>query len=410
MPNFFARANKQDDSNSNEPSTSISSASPSPLSSASSSSTSTSRSNNTNNNSYHTPRSALSISKPLITQSSLDSPDEVYDLITQKVAHHAKLSPPLLNIPSEKKKEKSSDFIITTKEKKPDSTRALCSTPTSSATIASPKLNKNFNAESNNAGKLIPNSNSKTSNEFYLNDQSLKGLGSVSEFLLNQLNQNQKFLQTSLKISEPVPIKTQVGGQAAKLSSSHKTDLRQMNPPMKAELYESPMSMLRENSTDDSSENPPVPPIRTKIKRFIPVSEAPKSASASKSVSPRHIEINKNNENNLYANHKQVSPASSLSSSPSSSSPGSTTTNTQSKPSSKSEFYYLNKNNDDSSASSNAQIEPAKTKASAAKAASRQGIFLDFDNLEYKVKTQDVQHKQPNSQFVSPFFCLFISN
>ena len=239
-----------------------------------------------------------------------------------------------------------------------------------------------------------------------MNDQSLKGLGSVSEFLLNQLNQNQKFLQTSLKVSEPVPIKTQAGGQAAKLSSSLKTDLRQMNPPMKAALYESPMTMLRENSTDDG-ESPPVAPIRTKIKRFIPVSEAPKSAAGSKSVSPRHIEISKNSESNVFVNPKQVSPASSsLSSSPSSSSPGSTTTNTQSKPSSKSEFYYLNKNNDDSSASSNAQIEPARAKPSAAKSASRQGIFLDFDNLEYKVKTQDVQHKQPNSQFVSLFLFL----
>jgi len=342
------------------------------------------------------------------------------------MVHNSKIAPPTLNIKVKddnsenldkfKKYEKGSDFLITNaKEKKPDVSRASCSTPTNSATIASPKLHKNLGkVESdqvlNGVGKLTANgysssANSKASSEFYLNDQSLKGLGSVSEFLLNQLNQNQKFLQTNLKMNEtpansrPIPVKTQ-----AKLSSSHQTDLRQTNPPMKAELYESPGSMLRENSSEDS-EPAPVPPIRTKIKRFIPIGDAPKLVNPkaeTKSVSPRHIEINKSNENNIYGNHKQVSPASSLSSSPSSSSPGSTSNN-QNKSSSKSEFYYLNKNNDDSSASSNVQIEAAKPKSSA-KEAARQGIFLDFDNLEYKVKNQEVQNKQPNSQFVSRDF------
>ena len=104
-------------------------------------------------------------------------------------------------------------------------------------------------------------SNAKKPSELYLNDKSMykKESGSVCEFLLNKLNRQEK--PTSLKLAEI---------HQPKVSSSQQTDLRQRNPPLKAEMHDSPTHI------EETTPEPPVAPARNKIKRLIPVSDTAK--------------------------------------------------------------------------------------------------------------------------------------
>jgi hypothetical protein len=294
------------------------------------------------------------------------------------------------------------------------------------------KQNRNSTLTNYNETNLVLADNSeqksnvalKKPSELYLNDKSLykKDPGSVCEFLFNKLNQQET--HSSNKPSNAKIIENQ-----ARFSSIKQTDLREKNPPLKAELYEASNFI---DETLESSLVPPVAPVRNKIKRAIPVNDDLKRIYNNEAIKQAEAIADLADRQKKYQNENEVVPSSS--SSPSSSSaasphsykkdqnstePSHTANNkTQAKVVYKLDFPIVNHydNNLDTYKTpqptkpniyhnhNNHYLEPKNNQS---KNSNRNGMYIDFDSQDaYELNSKKVEETQQakkasNQEFVS---------
>jgi len=296
------------------------------------------------------------------------------------------------------------------------------------------KQNRNSNLINYNETNLIQAENSeqksivaiKKPSELYLNDKSLykKDPGSVCEFLFNKLNQQET--HSSNKPSNAKIIENQ-----ARFSSIKQTDLREKNPPLKAELYEA------SNFIDESLESslvPPVAPVRNKIKRAIPVNYDLKRIYNNEAIKQAEAIADLADRQKKYQNENEVVPSSS--SSPSSSSAASphsykkdqNSTEPSRIPNSKTQAKVVYKldfpivNHYDNNLDTYKTAQPTKPninhnhnnhylepKNNQSKNSNRNGIYIDFDCQDtYELNSKKVEEtqqsqakKSSNQEFVS---------